>query len=513
MTAIKEYKTKKGEVLLYKGVPQLTMLDELAEGSGDVWHSSLDQGFTNSFKELVYQSAVYWWYINDFENLNSSVSWRINENAFVIRKSIWEQIDGFDHQYSSPYMKGLDLGFNLLKNKGGIPLYIKGLFKTEENAISINTNDRYLFYSKYFKVDHSIYMLFRKGVFNFFKEFKAFKYAKHHIKEHKSSRIIKTRELKEISGKPSVSLVIPTMRRQEHTQLLLEDHRKQTYLISEAVIVDATPEDERDEKYYRQENFPFNVKVHWQTTKGSCVARNEAIEMCTGDYIIFADDDIRIFPDFVENHIRFLQTYDAVACNGLDIMADHVHQDLTDLDLKLNKLGKNRWKAGVTSMFSNANSIVKKEWVEKIKGNDINFDGGYGEDSDVGLSLLKNGAAVLFNPFSPNLHLKPPVGGYRWWGNQSKLLGKKRKQQPWELGRPVKWIKPVPSPTITYGVLKHFKDFQIKEWRKKHFFIYLFKGSKDSFLIRLLKLPLKKLQFSKSIWYAKKLMELGPRFK
>jgi hypothetical protein len=36
-------------------------------------------------------------------------------------------------------------------------------------------------------------------------------------------------------------------------------------------------------------------------------------------------------------------------------------------------------------MFSNANSCVKER--QSIVGNDINFDGGYGEDSDFGMSL------------------------------------------------------------------------------------------------------------------------------
>ena len=302
------------------------------------------------------------------------------------------------------------------------------------------------------------------------------------------------------------------MRRQEYTELLLQDHNAQTYLIKEAVIVDATPEDDRHVKYYNPENFEFDVKVKWQTTKGSCRARNEAIKMCTGDYIIFADDDVRVLPDFVENHIRLLQTYNASACNGLDIMADNTNQNLDDLKEKLSILKDHRWKVGVAHLFSNANSCVKRSIVKKLVGNDINFDGGYGEDADFGLRILKLGEVLLNNPFSPNLHLKPSIGGYRFWGNQSKILGKNRKVQPWELDKPVKHIRPVPSPTVTYKFLKHFTSSQIKEWRWKHFFIYTFKKGKKGFIFNLLKLPYKQLQFSKSLRYAKRLMEKGERY-
>jgi hypothetical protein len=164
-------------------------------------------------------------------------------------------------------------------------------------------------------------------------------------------------------------------------------------------------------------------------------------------------------------------------------------------------------------MFSNANSCVHRDLVKKLIGNDINFDGGYGEDSDFGLRILQAGYVLLHNPYSPNLHLKPPQGGYRWWGNEAKKKGKKRKSQPWELDNPVKNIRPVPSPTITYGVLKHYTSSQIKEWRVKHFFLYLFKRNLGSLPLRLVKLPLKQLQFSKSLTYGKALIKLGTRYR
>ena len=96
-----------------------------------------------------------------------------------------------------------------------------------------------------------------------------------------------------------------------------------------------------------------------------------------------------------------MQTNNALACNGLDIMAEHVKQDLSDLKKRLEKLGAQRWKAGVSQMFSNANSIVKRSLVKELIGNDINFDGGYGEDSDFGLRILNSGNVLMYNPFSP----------------------------------------------------------------------------------------------------------------
>lgn len=511
MIKLNTYTTEGGEVLLYNGEPNLAMLEVLSQGPGDLWHSSLDQGFKNCFQELVYQSAVYWWFVNDFSVLDSGVNWRLNAYNFVVRASVWETLGGFDYQYSKTVVSGLDFGFNLIRNSASIPLYVKGLYPKVSTDVIISKEDRYLFFLKNFKKHHSFYMLFRR-CFSFLSEYRAFKSASSKVVKTKN-KIIKHRDLNSIAGKPTVSLVIPTMKRQKYTELLLKDHNIQTYLIKEAVIVDATPENERDSKYYNPDNFNFDVKVKWQTTKGSCRARNEAINMCTGDYIIFADDDVRVLPDFVENHIRLLQTYKASASNGLDIMADNTNQNLEDLKHKLSKLKDNRWKVGVAHLFSNANSCVKRTVVEKLIGNDVNFDGGYGEDADFGLRILMLGEVLLQNPFSPNLHLKPPLGGYRFWGNQSKILGRKRKVQPWELDKPVKYIRPVPSPTITYNFLKHFTSAQIKEWRLKHFFIYLFKREKKGIIVRFFKLPYKYLQFKKSLMYAKRLIKIGEQYK
>jgi glycosyltransferase involved in cell wall biosynthesis len=509
----KEYQTKSGEIILYVGDPNLDKLEVLSDDSGDIWHSSFDQGYKNAFQDIVYQTLVFFWYVNDFDDLDECVSWRLNPNHFAIRKSVWEQLGGFDVDYKNKQLQALDFGFNALRNSGAIPMYSKGLYSvSDQEKIQISTKDRYVFYKKNFKLDHSIFMLYRKGFWKL-SEWNALFYAKKHFSKRGELPIVAPRKLNEIQGKPTVSYIIPTMMRQDFTLDLLEDLKNQTYQPTQVIVVDATPENSRNESLYNPKNYPFEVQFHWQTTKGSCRARNEAIDLCTGDYIVFGDDDIRIQPNFIENHIRLLQTYNAGACNGLDIRADHQKQNLEDLDKKLLDYPFQRWLVGLTDGFSNANSCVKAEYVHQLVGNDINYDGGYGEDSDFGISLVKIGVTVLHNPFSVNLHLKPPVGGYRFWGSQAKVLGKKRKSQPWELDTPVKNIRPVPSPTIMYQIHKQFTPQQFVEYKHKYFSMYLFKGNKWELPLKIIKLPYRLLQFNKSVFYAKKLIQLGKRTK
>lgn len=510
---LQEYTTKSGEVILYTGHPNLTYLEELATGFGDVWHSSLDQGFKNIFPEIMYQTTTLFWYVRDLENLDLCINWRINPNQFAVRKSVWETLDGFDKDFQNPIMQALDFGYNVLRNNGGVVLYAKGLFEAgHEKNLSITTKDRYAFFIKNFKIDHSLFMVYRKGLWNL-KEWNALFFAKRKYKQKTPKSLVLPRPLNVLEGAPTVSYIIPTMMRQDFTLQLLADLQNQTYPPTQVVVVDATPVEQRDESLYNPSHYNFELIIEWQSTKGSCRARNEAIDLCTGEFIVFGDDDIRIPPDFIENHLRYLQTYKADAYNGLDIRADHQQQTLDDLYTKLDNYGKFRYKCGAAPHLNNANNCVKRTFVNAIVGNDINFDGGYGEDNDFGFSLTKIGVVVLQNPFSTNLHLKPPLGGYRFWGSQAKITGKKRKNQPWELDTPVKYIRPVPSPTVMYLFHKHYGERLVNEYRHKYFFLYLFKGSKWRIPLKVINLPYRYLQFNKSVFYAKKLMALGKRTK
>ena len=501
-----EYKTKSGEILLFVGQPDESMLDDLADGPGDLWHSSLDRGYYNAFHEIVYQTHIAWWYVEDFTGVDSCINWRVDPTGFVVRKQVWEHFGGFSESFSSASMTALAFGYDMIRN-GAVPMYQKGLYpKDESNNYHIPVSDKFQFFFRKFRWPHALYLLLRRGIWNplwhlaFFKSLTIFN-------REKSLGYVHSQKLNPIKGTPSVTYIIPTMMRQSMTLQLLNDLANQSYPPTEVIVVDATPEQDHLSGIYDQSEWPYQLHVVWQTSKGSCRARNEGIELSTGDYIVFGDDDIRLPEDFIENHIRFMQTYQVDASNGLDIRADHPAQDLNDLSKKRNEYFlSNTAVPGVSNNFNNANSCISRKVLMQVPGNDVNYDGGYGEDSDFGISLVKKGFVLLHNPYSVNLHLKPPAGGYRFWGAQSKITGRKRKRQPWEINRTVGWIRPVPSPTIMYFALKHFSNKSIFEYKIKHMIHFLTTSGFVMFFIRLIGFPFKILQVRKSTLFAKDLI-------
>ena len=153
---LKEYKTESGEIILYHGKPDLKKLELLSKGAGDVWHSSFEQGFKNAFPELVYQTAIYFWYLNDFDNLDECVSWRVNPFAFAVRKSVWQLVGGFDLDFQNPQMQAIDFGFQVIRFFGGVPLYVKDLFiENQIQKVTISQWDRHLFFKKNFKINNN----------------------------------------------------------------------------------------------------------------------------------------------------------------------------------------------------------------------------------------------------------------------------------------------------------------------------------------------------------------------
>lgn len=115
---------------------------------------------------------------------------------------------------------------------------------------------------------------------------------------------------------PKVSVIVPVYNTEKYLHKCLDSLVNQTLDDIEIVIVNDGSKDSSPEivKEY-MDKFPGKFLYASQENSGQAVARNRAIEMCTGDYVGFLDSD-----DFVRTDM-FERMYNAVTANDSDYVA------------------------------------------------------------------------------------------------------------------------------------------------------------------------------------------------
>jgi glycosyltransferase involved in cell wall biosynthesis len=99
-----------------------------------------------------------------------------------------------------------------------------------------------------------------------------------------------------------ISIVTPTLRRPGEVDELISNLASLDRKPDEWVIVDAGPPDDtrtRDVIERRRHELPFPI-VYVTHPKGTAIQRNAGIELATGEFVAFIDDDIRLDADFFE---------------------------------------------------------------------------------------------------------------------------------------------------------------------------------------------------------------------
>jgi len=106
------------------------------------------------------------------------------------------------------------------------------------------------------------------------------------------------------SGKPKVSICIPTYNRKSYLKETLDSILAQTYKNYEIVIVDDGSTDGTEEMI---KNLVLPVTYYWQENGGDAAARNKLLELAEGKYISFIDSDDLLMPDAIERLVRVMK--------------------------------------------------------------------------------------------------------------------------------------------------------------------------------------------------------------
>ncbi len=185
---------------------------------------------------------------------------------------------------------------------------------------------------------------------------------------------------------PLVSIIIPLYNMEEFIRETMDSILATTYPALEVVVVDDGSKDSSlsiVEEYAAKD---ARVKVFTQPNSGACTARNHAIRMANGEFILPVDGDNLITPDFVELAVaEILKDKEVkVVCPRTNFIGDREGEWILP-PFSLNLLARKNLM-DTTALYR------KSDWVRI---------GGYcdelmtREDWDFWISMLKDGGKVV----------------------------------------------------------------------------------------------------------------------
>jgi glycosyltransferase involved in cell wall biosynthesis len=293
--------------------------------------------------------------------------------------------------------------------------------------------DEYRFLRKYF---HPVWVFYVLGLRllsfnNPFRELTAWKKSKDTFRSKYLNDSIKHPDWNKqrsflLEDKPLVSVVIPTLNRYEYLKDVLADFEKQTYKNFEILIIDQSKPFQKD--FCKD----FNLKIHHiqQNEPALWLARNTAIKESKGSIIALSEDDVRIGPDWIENHLRCLDFFKA------DISAGVFYPEGSFIP-------KERSFFCMASQFATGNAMLYKDVFKKIGLFDRQFEKQRMGDGEFGLRAYLSNLKSISNPFASCVDIKAGTGGLRQMGS-------------WDAFRPKKLFAPRPIPSVLYLYRKYF---------------------------------------------------------
>lgn len=300
--------------------------------------------------------------------------------------------------------------------------------------ISFPVEDEYLFFRKNFHKAWVFYVLFFR-LFTFknpFVELRSFvrtrkvkreNYAKDYFQYPSYDKF----ESQLLIRKPLVSVIIPTLNRYDYLKDVFKDLEQQTYKNFEVIVVDQTDAFRAD--FYK--GWDLDLHYWFQEEKALWKARNEAIQSAKGDYILLYDDDSLVDTDWIEQHLKTLDFFNADLSSGVSVstVGGEVPAHYSYF----------RW----SDQLDTGNVLLKKDIFKTIGLFDRQFEKQRMGDGEFGLRAYLVGYKNISNPRAKRIHLKVSQGGLRQMGS-------------WDAFRTKRIFDPRPVPSVLYLSRKYF---------------------------------------------------------
>lgn len=412
------------------------MIHGFMQSKDDVWHAGADLTDVDDEQFLVYIEPYLNYRPTPAAGLDRAVNWKIAPACVMIHGSVLKATGGIEFGYDSPAMSFADLGYYVVKNGGVVrQRTVRGVGAIHGKQTHVpSRKDIYSFINRHYGRSACRYVLFRRTLAgkNYFREAAAFRSAWAHTGQLKKidAKLARSISVASMEGEYRVSIVLPTFGRYPYLAEVLDDIRKQTIKPIQILVAEGNERIPENENFYKNFN-DLPLEVVWLDKEGTCYSRNRCIERVRGNYIWILDDDSRIDPDNLENHLRVLEMYDADVSVGPAYTKDR--PDLFEYQ-----------KHVACTFMDCGTTLLKTSMVEKAGGFDMQYNNYLAnEDGELGIRFVRAGGLMVNNPHARRFHYLAPIGGCRTSSNN--------------LHRWKRWsLKPRPVQSTFYTGLKHY---------------------------------------------------------
>ena len=336
----------------------------------------------------------------------------------------------YDSGYSHPTICSWDASYQALMK--GIVKQAENNIKTDE--IELLPADIYRFTRKYHK-NIWLYVTFFQRLFSLYNpvsEFIAlwqtrkvkytnlfYTYYDYEDYPNFDSPLVKSNSL--------ITIIIPTFNRYNVLASLLADLEKQNYSNFEVLIIDQSLD--FNEEFYKK--YKYKINIIRQKTPALWRARNKGIETANSDLLLFLDDDSRLRPDWIFEHLKCIDYFKADISSGISKSKIGA------------KIPENYSYFRLSDQLDTGNVLIKKEVFIKCGLFDEKFEKMRMGDGEFGVRAYLNGFINISNPFAFRDHLKIKNGGLRYWGH-------------WDAYRSKNILAPRPIPSVLYLYRKYW---------------------------------------------------------
>ena len=215
----------------------------------------------------------------------------------------------------------------------------------------------------------------------------------------------------------SVSVIIPTYCRKNYLLDVLNCLIKQSVLPKEVFIIDSSPESGRLGREDVDRLPPWINYETCENIKNIPWKKNLAIPRCTGEILLFLDDDILFDESLIADHLECYAETDADGISGLVLLPGEEKSDkpvvnnegwLWNVGLNVRNLNK----VIDTKVICTANFSIRRDVLLSVGGFDERIKGTW-DDTELGFRLINYGYKIIHHPKPGVLHLKPNSGGSR----------------------------------------------------------------------------------------------------